>query len=61
MSSEKNSTDLPGQPVAESVPTSRPSRLTMIMEVFGVSRAITIAALLFALLVVAGAVFLFVQ
>ena len=33
----------------------------MIMEIFGVSRAITIAALLFAVLVVAGAVFLFVQ
>ena len=32
----------------------------MIMEIFGVSRAMTIAAILFAVLVVAGAVFLFV-
>ena len=61
MSSDKNSTDLPGQPVAESVPTAKPSRLTMVMEVFGVSRTITIAALLIAVLVVAGAVFFFVQ
>lgn len=33
----------------------------MIMEIFGVSRSITIAAILFAILVLAGAVFLFVQ
>ena len=33
----------------------------MIMEIFGVSRSITIAALLFAILTLAGAVFLFVQ
>jgi len=33
----------------------------MIMEIFGVSRSVTIAALLFALLTLAGAVFLFVQ
>jgi hypothetical protein len=33
----------------------------MIMEIFGVSRAITIAAILFAVLVLAGAVVLFVQ
>jgi hypothetical protein len=43
------------------LPTTKPSRLTMIMEIFGVSRAITIAAMLFAVLVVAGAVFVFVQ
>ena len=52
---------MPGQPVAEGVPTTKLSLLTMIMEIFGVSRAVTIAALLFAVLVLAGAVFVFVQ
>jgi hypothetical protein len=61
MSKEKDSTDLPGPTADGGVPIPKPSRLTMIMEVFGVSRAITIAALLFAVLVMAGAVFLFVQ
>jgi hypothetical protein len=61
MNGDEDSTGLPGQPAGEGVPTTRPNRLTVIKEVFGVSRAITIAALLFALIVVAGAVFLFVH
>jgi TRAP-type uncharacterized transport system substrate-binding protein len=61
MSRDKDSTDLPGQTAAGGLPTPKPGLLTMIMEVFGVSRAVTIAALLFAVLVLAGAVFLFVE
>ena len=61
MSRDKDSTDLPGQTAAGGSPTAKPSVLTMIMEIFGVSRAITITAILFAILVVAGAVLLFVQ
>ena len=61
MSRDNDSTDLPGQTAAGDFPTAKPSRLTMIMEIFGVSRAITITALLFAVLVLAGAVFLFVE
>jgi TRAP-type uncharacterized transport system substrate-binding protein len=61
VSKDKDSTDLTGPTVAGGVPSPKPSRLTLIMEIFGVSRAITIAAILFAVLVLAGAVFLFVQ
>jgi hypothetical protein len=61
MSKDKDSTDMPGQTAAGGLPAAKPSRLTMIMEVFGLSRSITIAALLFAGLVLAGAVYLFVQ
>ena len=61
MSKDKDSTDLPGQTAAEGFAAPKPSRLTMIMEIFGVSRAITIAAVFFAVLVLAGAVFLFIQ
>ena len=61
MSEDKDATDLAGQTAAEGIPAARPSLLTMIMEIFGVSRAVTIAVLLFAVLVLAGAVFVFVQ
>src|ERR1035441_5887309 len=61
MSRDNDSTDLPGQPAAGGSPTPKPSLLTMIMEIFGVSRAMTIAAILFAVLVMAGAVFLFIE
>jgi TRAP-type uncharacterized transport system substrate-binding protein len=61
MRKDKNSTDMPGQTAAGGSPTAKPSRLTMIMEIFGLSRSVTIAALLFATLVLAGAVYLFVQ
>jgi TRAP-type uncharacterized transport system substrate-binding protein len=43
------------------LPITKPSRLTLIMEIFGVSRAVTIAAILFAVLVLAGAVLVFVE
>ena len=57
MSERKDSTDRPGSPAAlVGLPGAKPSRLTMIMEIFGVSRSVTIAALLFALLTLAGAV-----
>lgn len=52
---------MPGKTAAEPPPVTKPSRLTMIMEIFGLSRSITIAALLVAVLVLAGAVYLFVQ
>jgi TRAP-type uncharacterized transport system substrate-binding protein len=58
---DNDSTDLPGPTAAEGLPIAKPSRLTMIMEIFGISRGITIAAILFAVLVVVGAVFVFVQ
>src|ERR1035441_6115138 len=61
MSRDNDSTGLSGPPAAGGSPTTKPSLLTMIMEIFGVSRAMTIAAILFAVLVVAGAVFLFVE
>jgi TRAP-type uncharacterized transport system substrate-binding protein len=61
MSEDKNSTDLSGPTAAEGSPPAKPSLLTMMMEIFGVSRAMTIAAMLFAVLVLAGAVFVFVQ
>ena len=61
MSRNKNSTDLAGPRAAGGFPIAKPGRLTMIMEIFGVSRAVTVAAILFAVLVLAGAVFVFVQ
>src|ERR1035437_8366207 len=61
MSRDKDSTDLAGPTAAGGLPTTKPSRLMMIMEIFGVSRAITIAAMLFAVLVLVGAVFVFVE
>ena len=61
MSEDKDATDLAGQTAAGGIPTAKASLLTMIMEIFGVSRAVTVAALLFAVLVLAGAVFGFVQ
>src|SRR5512140_2270467 len=61
MSRDNDSTDLPAQAAAEGLPTTKPSLLMMIMEIFGLSRAVTIAALLFAVVVLAAAVFIFVQ
>jgi len=61
MSREKDSTDLPGHAAPRGYPTAKPSLLTMIMEIFGVSRAMTLAAILFAVLVLAGAVFVFIK
>ena len=61
MSKDKDSIDLSDPRAADGVPTAKPSLLTMIMEIFGVSRTMTLVALLFAALVVAGAVFVFVQ
>ena len=60
MSRDKDSRDSAGHTVAGDLPTAKPSLLTMVMEIFGLSRAITIAAILIAVLVVAGAAFLFV-
>jgi hypothetical protein len=61
MSKDKDSTDMPGQTAAGGLPAAKPSRLTLIMELFGLSRSFAIAGLLLAFLVLAGAVFLFVQ
>ncbi|MCX6926504.1 MAG: C4-dicarboxylate ABC transporter substrate-binding protein, partial [Verrucomicrobia bacterium] len=61
MSKDKESADSPGPMAAGGIPTVKPSLLTMIMEIFGVSRAITIAAILFAVLVLTAAVFVFVE
>jgi hypothetical protein len=61
MSRDNDSTDSPGRTAAGDLPITKPSLLTMIMEIFGLSRAITIAALLFAVVVLGAAVFLFVQ
>jgi hypothetical protein len=61
MSRDKQSADLTGPNNAGGLATAKPSLLTMIMEIFGLSRAITIAVILFAVLVLAGAVFVFVE
>src|ERR1022692_3610702 len=61
MSRDKQSADLTGPNNAGGLATAKPSLLTMIMEIFGLSRAITIAVILFAVLVVAGAVIVFVE
>ena len=61
MSRDNDSNDLNGPTAAGGSPAPKPSLLTMIMEIFGVSRAMTIAAILFAILVVAGAVIVFVE
>lgn len=43
------------------LPVARPGWVTMVMEIFGVSRAVTIAALVFVGLVLVGAVIVFVE
>jgi hypothetical protein len=61
MSKDKTSDASHARPVVESAPAARSGLLAMIMEIFGISRAITIAALLVVGLVLAVAVVVFVQ
>ena len=61
MSKDKSLDPSPEETGAAAARSPRPNVLTTIMEVFGVSRAITIAALLFAALVLATAVVIFVE
>src|ERR1017187_7419193 len=61
MRRDKESTDLTGPTNARGGVTAKPSLLTMIMEILGLSRAITISAILIVVLVVVSAVILFVE
>src|ERR1035438_534491 len=61
MNRDKESSNLTDSTNAGGLANNQPGLLTMIMEILGVSRAITIAALLFAVLVLAGAVYVFVK
>jgi hypothetical protein len=61
MNRDKESSNLTDSTNAGGLSNNQPSLLTMLMEILGVSRAITIAALLFAFIVLAGAVYIFVK
>jgi hypothetical protein len=61
MSKDKALSNASAEMAGESAPTAKLGLLTMIMEIFGISRAITIGVLLFAGLVLAGAVVVFIQ